>query len=214
MPFTLGLISDVHADLHALMTALDIMQRQRVDAILCAGDLVEKGADGDAVVQQMRERSIPCVLGNHDEAAIDNQRWLRQYGDPAHPNMRGRLLNPETLQYLQQLPRFLRFIWAGKRVLLVHGTLHSNVVYLLLTTPPETYKTIARHSEADVIIFGHTHTPMQGFYEGVWFFNPGALVGGGRDNRRTCATLSIPDCRYRVFDLATGEAISVPFLHE
>jgi predicted phosphodiesterase len=115
----LGLISDIHANLNSLKMALDILAGQKVDKILCAGDLVEKGPDGDAVVQLLLERDIPCVLGNHDEAAPSNQQWLREKCDLNHPNVRTRLLNETTIVYLETLPFSLRFSFENKRILLV-----------------------------------------------------------------------------------------------
>ncbi len=46
----LGLIADVHADLDALQMALSRLKQAGVDSTICAGDLVEKGMDGDAVI--------------------------------------------------------------------------------------------------------------------------------------------------------------------
>lgn len=201
MVMTLGLIADIHADLRALVAALNLLDARGVDTILCAGDLVEKGADGDAVVALLQTRAIPCVQGNHDDCALSNQRWLREYGDPSHPNMRGRLLLPATLAFLGALPPLLRFTWEGCRVLLVHGTPQRNDEYLFPTTPAARYQQIARAALADVIIFGHTHTPFEAMVEGVGFFNPGAVGGGGPDARRTCATLRLPDLQFRVYEL-------------
>ena len=54
----LGLISDIHADLGALDAALGALVERRVDRIVCAGDVVEKGPDGDAVVPGGPERFV------------------------------------------------------------------------------------------------------------------------------------------------------------
>jgi len=63
----LGLISDIHADYPSLVKALRIFKRVGVNKILCAGDLVEKGDNGNEVVALIHRLKIPCVLGNHDE---------------------------------------------------------------------------------------------------------------------------------------------------
>jgi predicted phosphodiesterase len=70
----IGLISDIHGDIDALRMALEHLHD--ADHILCAGDLVEKGSAGPAVVDLIRERSIPTVRGNHDEMIQGNQQWL------------------------------------------------------------------------------------------------------------------------------------------
>lgn len=71
----LGLISDVHADLTALEKALHLLDFYQVDQILCAGDLVEGGQEGDGVVRRIQERTIMCVQGNHDREAFADQAW-------------------------------------------------------------------------------------------------------------------------------------------
>ena len=220
----LGLISDVHANVNPLKMALDILAGQKVDKILCAGDLVEKGPDGDAVVHLLRERDIPCVLGNHDEAVPSNQQWLREKCDLNHPNVRTRLLNETTITYLGTLPFSLRYTFEDKRILLVHGTPFSNVDYLFSNSAPEKFCKIAQKADADIIIFGHTHEPMQAFFDDVWFFNPGAPIEGEdfdlprarfgerRYNRFSCATLTLPNCQFRVFNITTGDPIEVPYI--
>jgi predicted phosphodiesterase len=77
----IGLIADIHADLEALELALMLMEQHGVQQILCAGDLVDKGKHGDAVVQRIRDLRIPCVLGNHDGLARVTQEWYRR-SDP------------------------------------------------------------------------------------------------------------------------------------
>ena len=209
---TLGLIADIHGDLTALESALALLQEKQVDSIVCAGDLVEKGEHGDAVVRMIRERDIPCVLGNHDEAAISNQKWLLENADLNHPNMRGRLLAEDTLAYLRDLPRTLRFTYAGQRVLLVHGTPRSNVDYLLEQSMPDKFKESAHGAEADAIIYGHTHSPLMAHFGDVRFYNPGSICIGGKIQRRCCATLRLPDYTFTVFDLGTGQPVDVPSL--
>ena len=115
----IGVISDIHADEAALTQALDLLTREKADSIICAGDLVEKGTDGDAVVALLRSHRIPCVRGNHDRDAVSNQQWLRENTDfPDHPL----LLKDETLDFLQSLPLTLTASLDGVKLLLAHGT--------------------------------------------------------------------------------------------
>ncbi len=41
--------------------------------ILCAGDLVERGLDGDAVIEFLRDESIPCITANVEQIRFRNQ---------------------------------------------------------------------------------------------------------------------------------------------
>lgn len=220
-----GLIADIHGDFDSLEQALRLFDRQKTNQVLCAGDLVEKGSQGDAVVRLIGEQKIPCVLGNHDEAAPSNQRWFRDNADINHPNVHPRLLNAETITYLENLPRTLRFTVAGKNILLVHGTPTSNVDYLFSNNPPERFRWIAEQANADIIIFGHTHEAFQAYFDGVWFFNPDSALASNaatllpqngnqnhEDSKSSCATLTLPDCDFRVFNIETGQQLDVPFI--
>ncbi len=95
----IGIISDVHAHLIPLEKALSIFELEQVDAIVCAGDLVEKGQDGDVVVALLQELNIPCVLGNHDEMIQGNQRWFRENLDPNNPNALKHLMSDDSLLF-------------------------------------------------------------------------------------------------------------------
>lgn len=223
----LGLISDIHSDLQSLNKALDLLNRQGVARVVCLGDVVEKGPDGDAVVRLLQARQIPCVRGNHDEASPGNQRWLLQHADLTHPAMLGRLLAEDVLEYLKNLPASLRFVWKDKqghrvRVLMAHGTPSSNVDYLFPNTAPDKYKRIAQETGVDVILFGHTHTPTCCFFGGVWFFNPGAVCQENTEREAqipqgyldtpgpTCAMLMLPALDFLVLDIHTGRPVDVP----
>lgn len=62
-----ALISDIHGNHAGLMAVLEDIDRQRCDAIVCLGDLVEGGPDNEDVIRTLRHRGVPCVRGNHDE---------------------------------------------------------------------------------------------------------------------------------------------------
>jgi putative phosphoesterase len=204
----LGLIADVHADLDALKLALDILQGQGVNQVICAGDLVDKGLNGDAVVRLLRERQIPCVMGNHDEKAERTQYWTeRTYG--ANSPL---LLKEETLDFLMHLPLNWTFEWENMRVLLAHGRPWSNEEYLYPYSDKDTFREVLRHAQADVVILGHTHEPMAAQVNDQWIFNPGSVCGKHTYGSSTCATLTLPGCDFKVFELRSGQPTQTKFV--
>jgi putative phosphoesterase len=205
----IGLIADIHADLKALKVALDILQGQQVEQVVCCGDLVDKGPDGDAVVQMIRERAVPSVMGNHDYLAPADQRWLRENYASTYPM----LLTEETLAYLNQLPATLAFSWEGKSVLVAHGTPTSWDEYLFSYSPRLLFEQVFTSSEAEVVILGHTHEPMMALVNDRWIFNPGSVCGIRAEGSATCATLSLPAMTYRVFDVRTGRRVQPAYVH-
>ena len=60
----------------------------------------------------------------------------------------------------------------GKKILITHGHMHDvyfDIFKLYL---------LAKESNADYVLYGHTHNQMIEKYEGVIFINPGALKDG------------------------------------
>jgi putative phosphoesterase len=84
-------------------------------------------------------------------------------------------LTPSDVAYLQSLPRELRLQIEGKTVLVTHGTPDSVDEHLYPDSPVERLREIALKANADLIITGHTHMPMERDVDGVVFINPGSV---------------------------------------
>ena len=65
-----GIISDVHSNFEALTACLDVLDRQRIDRLVCLGDTVGYGAEPNQCCDIVRERAAITVMGNHDAAVI------------------------------------------------------------------------------------------------------------------------------------------------
>lgn len=67
----LAVISDIHGNLQALEAVLTSIDDEGVDNVFCLGDIVGYGARPNECIDLICARQIPCILGNHDEAALD-----------------------------------------------------------------------------------------------------------------------------------------------
>ena len=65
-----AIISDIHGNLEALQAVLEDIDRQRVDAILCLGDIVGYGPNPCECAKLVRDRCSLVILGNHDQGAL------------------------------------------------------------------------------------------------------------------------------------------------
>lgn len=65
-----ALLADVHSNLEALQACLAHARRQGAERFVFLGDLVGYGADPIACLDLVRSLAAPCVLGNHDAAAL------------------------------------------------------------------------------------------------------------------------------------------------
>ena len=199
MSTTLGIISDIHSDLHALHFALDILQGQGAEQIICAGDLIEKGPVlGNDVVTLIRKRGVQCVMGNHD-SYFSSGVWEFLNSDER--------LDTENIEFLKKLPRCIEATIEDKQVFMAHGTPMSFGEYLFPYSSPKLFKRSVETADSDVIILGHTHEPMQVRYRGTWILNPGSVCGEYSHGSRTCATLTLPECTFHVFNVRNGKRV-------
>jgi diadenosine tetraphosphatase ApaH/serine/threonine PP2A family protein phosphatase len=61
-----AVISDIHANLHALEAVLEEIDADAPDELWCLGDLVGYGPRPNEATDLMRERARVCLIGNHD----------------------------------------------------------------------------------------------------------------------------------------------------
>ena len=67
----IAIISDIHSNLEALTSAFAAIDAERVDTIVCLGDIVGYGANPNECLSLVRSRCSTILLGNHDAAALD-----------------------------------------------------------------------------------------------------------------------------------------------
>jgi diadenosine tetraphosphatase ApaH/serine/threonine PP2A family protein phosphatase len=65
-----ALISDIHANIEALTSVLAHIREQRVDQIVCLGDIIGYGPDPLRCLDTVMSVSDLTILGNHDQAAL------------------------------------------------------------------------------------------------------------------------------------------------
>jgi len=95
----------VHGNLEALTAVLADAAAQGALGILCLGDLVGYGADPVACVEQLGERAVCVVTGNHEYGALGlmDLDWFNPLARAAALWTRGRL-DEDHRRYLQGLP--------------------------------------------------------------------------------------------------------------
>ena len=201
----IGLISDIHADADALKLALDQLAGHGVDQIICGGDIIGKGRQPDLAVEIIRARAIPTVVGNHD-ADAEAYQHMRMPPQIAKTSP----LSDDALAYLKQLPGTLRFEWAGKRILLAHGTPNDCYEYAFFDNSQEFYYRMVKHADADVIILGHTHEPMRIKCKNTVIINPGSICGKIGHGSMSYGILTLPEIQLDVYGVWDGQPVWVP----
>jgi predicted phosphodiesterase len=195
----IAVISDIHANAHALRAVLDAIEQERVDRIVCLGDVAGYNTDVDPCVALLQASGALCIAGNHDRAVIGaigtdgfTEQAKRAVG---WTQVR---LGEATRAFLQALPLKLSVDGA---LVAVHGALHPDVGCELVRLDDDrkralSFDALAAHpSGARVCAFGHTHRP------GAW-----ERDGAGMQFRGDQTVTLRPDAFYLVNPGSVGES--------
>lgn len=181
----IGIISDIHGDYEALQTALKRLDsHHHVEQILCAGDLIGRGPNPNAVVDVIRAREIPTVRGNHDEWAYE--------------------ISKENKTYLQELPIEITLSVADVSIYMCHGKPGNNIWGLYEAHVSDTLLNMMLNSlSVDVMVTGHTHVPMFIVVEQGCVVNPGSLytMDTMRATSHTYGVLKLPEMQFQLYDV-------------
>jgi putative phosphoesterase len=183
----LGVISDIHANRIALDTVLEAMPS--VDQLVCAGDVIGYNPWPAECVEIVRERSIPCVQGNHDRA-IDTPEQYRS-NEMAYKGLlyAEDQLNDDQREWLRMLPESRNC--ADGRVRMVHSHPTKRGRYVR----PPAFQSLEPHlGSEEVLILGHTHIQHHEVVDGTLVVNPGSIgQPRDRDPRAAFAVIDLDD---------------------
>jgi putative phosphoesterase len=184
----IAIFSDIHGNLPALTAALADIEAEQPDRLYCLGDLVGYASSPNEVIDLIRERHVPTIMGNYDDGVgFERAECGCAYRDPIDQELGQQSLEWTKAQttdankaFLRGLVRQIRFEADGRRILLVHGSPRKMNEYLFEDRPLSSFQRLAHGSGADVIAFGHTHMPYVKSVDGVLFVNVGS-VGKPKD---------------------------------
>lgn len=158
-----AVVSDLHANLHAVQAVAKDMEDARVDQVWCLGDIVGYGAHPREVLAWVEEHVDVVVKGNHDHAVATGDAENFNPIAASAARYHAQLLTPPERAKLHDLPTSKRLPWRAARgdageALLVHASpddpLHE-YVYPSLARP----RLVKWAGATDLILLGHTHVP-------------------------------------------------------
>lgn len=188
MTTRIAVFGDLHGNNAATEAVLQAIEAEAPDAIYCLGDLVGYGARPNEVIDLIRSRGIPTIMGNYDDGVgFDKDDCGCAYKD-ADERDRGQqslmwsraVVTDERKAFLRELLPEVRFEADGLRFRLVHGSPRRMNEYLFEDRDERSLERIAHLADCDVLVFGHTHKPWVREIEGVLFVNAGS-VGKPKD---------------------------------
>lgn len=119
-----------------------------------------------------RRDAVERVLEKQPNAATvlflgDGLREVEDVADN-HPE-RSFIMVPGNCDFAALQPAARLEILGGQRFFITHGHKY-NVKYGLYTI-----EMAARERQADMVLFGHTHQPLEEYVDGLYMLNPGSL---------------------------------------
>ena len=196
-----AVISDVHANRHALDAVLAAVAADEPDAIWCLGDTVGYGPAPNECCDLVRERAVPVLVGNHDLVVL-GELTVSDFNDEAAAAAlwTSDVLSEESRAFLGALePR-----GAAEGVELYHASARDPVWEYILTE--EAARATFELTTSALVLVGHSHVALalradggriEGGLapagtdvelEGRWILNPGS-VGQPRDGDPRAAWL-------------------------
>jgi len=197
----IAFISDIHGNSIALDAVLaDIEARGGVDAYWLLGDFSAMGHDPVGVLERVTK--LPNAVftrGNHDRYTVTGERpGPSDEAAQAHPNLvpfvlamatnlawtQGQILASGWWDWFANLPLEARMILPdGTRVLGVHAApgLDDGPGIIPLLSDEE-LRALLKPAEADLVIVGHTHVPLDRTIAGMRVFNLGSVSNPLREH--------------------------------
>ncbi len=180
----IAVLSDVHANLHALKKALENAEERGVNVFVNAGDSIGFGPFPNETVELLCEKRVLSILGNYDLEVIEGKAKANGEKKLALKFAR-KELSKSCECYLSSLPRELRLEAAGKKLFVTHGSPESIEEHIYHDTPVERLKSLANDAKADVIVIGHSHEQFWKEANGTCFVNPGSVGRPSDGNPQT-----------------------------
>jgi len=203
-----AVVSDIHANLHALEAVLAEIDREGVDELWCLGDVVGYGPRPNECCDLVRERASLSLCGNHDLAVLGSLGVAEFTGDAADAaRWTATVLGEEQRVWLASLQPFGRREGAQ----LFHASARDPVWEYVLSEQAALASLLA--TEDPLVLVGHSHVALaigwdERLLEGGlapagtavdraarrWLLNPGS-VGQPRDGDPRAAWLLLDDER-------------------
>jgi putative phosphoesterase len=202
----LGLISDIHGNLLALEAVLAELEREKLDRLVCLGDVVA-GPRANEALARIRNLECPVILGNWDAWSVDG---MPEPATPVEEKLYAigaywaERLGEEDRAFVRSFAATVEVeLESGGTLLCFHGSPGSFDDWIVATTPDDELAAMLAGFSAPVLAGGHTHLQMVRRYEDSLFVNPGS-VGLPFERWSPEDVLIAPRAEYAILTAADG----------
>ena len=198
----IGIITDVHSNIIALNEVLNKFERIKVDKIICCGDIIGIGPKPEETVQELMKNKdkLIAIRGNHEQYLLkglpknvhDDKRAMSLEEIDNHEWTHSKL-SENSKNFISQFKISNIIEIEGKKIYIVHYPNNEDGIYKKHIKNP----TIKQNQEmfsginADIFIYGHTHTISINNKNNKRYINTGSLGCPVKSNIANAGILEI-----------------------
>jgi len=152
--------------------------------IICTGDIVAYCAQPVECINFIKDWGIHCIAGNVEinlyqgdddcgcnfsdggRCDVFSRQWF--------PYLKSKI-TADDLIWMENLPHYLAFNYAGKKVFVLHGAYPNTSEFIFKSSPWEVKQNIFEATNADVIIAGHCGIPFYDAQHDKLWLNAGVI---------------------------------------
>lgn len=176
------LLADIHGNLPALEAVLRHARSQGANQlILNLGDMTGYGPFPDQVVRWSQNEQVVNILGNYDQKVVSKEFMEADWGSIKNKDKRAmfrwtnQALSKSSRDYIASLPEQQELVFDQIKLLLTHGSPDSISEHLRIDTPDQRLAELAKKTDANLVLCGHSHQAFIREVDGVYFVNPGTV---------------------------------------
>ena len=208
MTTRIALISDLHANEHALARVLADAHDAGVDGVACLGDVCTLGPRPREVLAMIREHASWFIMGNHDEYMFRPELLGKHSDAPVVVSAvawcRAALGSADLAFVRTFAARAEIHLGGGAALLLYHGSPDSNTTNLLADVPATTLDRCFGGEGATVFAGGHTHLQMLRQHCGRLVVNPGSVGMPFESFPKGGPPVVMPHAEYAIVEARAG----------
>lgn len=176
----------VYSNLHALEAMYGIAQKLDIPAqnVICTGDIAGYCAFPDECFHFLEDWGVHAITGNVEENIRDGLDDCGcGFGDDSRCDIFARMWYPyardttkeRARKYIDTLPEKLRFEYAGKTAVVLHGSYEHTAEFVWQSTDWKVKEMSFQQSDADIILAGHCGVPFADVRDGKYWLNAGVI---------------------------------------
>jgi predicted phosphodiesterase len=153
-----AIISDIHSNLEALQAVLKTIEQEKIDKIVCLGDIVGYGPYPNECIELVQQNCEIILTGNHDFACIESSElfYFNEYAAKAI-EWTVTVLSKENLEYLATLSLVDKI----ENFYLVHSSPFEPQSWDYILSLSEAKFNFSNFNDnAKICFIGHSHHPI------------------------------------------------------